>query len=324
VLWGTIPCYHAADDIPVEVPDWVAGLPDAWAEAWGSGLVIGGLTRQHPELSPAEQEQLLSEAARFERNWATPNAVRQLMAMNLEIDCRQVLPTISVPTLVVARKDDPWVPALGSRWMAKRIPGAKYVELPGDFHFGALPGDDDDVLDEVEEFLTGTKHGSRSHDRVLKTVVFTDIVGSTQRAQQLGDHKWRRLLDSTDQVVEDEVSRHGGQLVKSTGDGHLATFDGPARAVRCATALQQGVRRLGLGMRAGLHTGEVELRGADVGGIAVHIGARVADLARADEVLCSRTVVDLVAGSGLEFEDRGAHELRGVAGSWQLYAALSS
>jgi pimeloyl-ACP methyl ester carboxylesterase len=321
VVWGSSACFRPAADYPVEVPPEWALMPDLMADNWGTGLVLGSLVRQHRELSRPQREELVSETARFERNWATPGAVRQLMRMNFELDCRPVLPAISAPTLVIHRQDDPAIPVEHGRWMAEHIPSARLLVLPGDYHFGALPGDDDDVLDEIEEFLTGSRASAVSPDRVLKTVVFTDIVGSTEKASALGDQRWRRLLDSTDQLVQSEVARFGGQLVKSTGDGHLATFDGPARAVRCAGAVRRGVERLGIELRAGLHTGEVELRGDDVGGIAVHIGARVAALAGAGEVLCSRTVVDLVAGSGLEFEGRGPHALRGVPGEWELFAA---
>lgn len=321
VLWGTSACFREAEGYPVEIPEFWKDMPDLMADSWGSGEVISMLVRRHPELSPARKADLLAETARFERNWATPTAVRQLMRMNVELDCRGVLPSISAPTLVLHRKDDPAVPVAHGRWLADHIPGARFQELPGDFHFGGLPGDDDDLLDHVEEFLTGTRSTTTLPDRVLKTVLFTDIVGSTEQVSRLGDHQWRRVLDNADQLVHREVAQSGGQLVKSTGDGHLATFDGPARAVRCASSVQRAVERLGVELRAGLHTGEVELRGDDVGGIAVHIGARVAALAGPGEVLCSRTVVDLVAGSGLEFEERGPHSLRGVSGEWQLFAA---
>jgi pimeloyl-ACP methyl ester carboxylesterase len=321
VVWGSAACFHASDDYPVEIPELWPQMPDLMADNWGTGFVLGSLVRPHSELNPAQRAELLAETARFERNWATPGAVRQLMQMNFQLDCRPVLPAISAPTLVLHREGDPVVPLPHGRWLADHIPGARLTVLPGNWHFGALPGDDEDLLDEIEEFLTGSRTAAVVTDRVLKTVVFTDIVGSTEKASTLGDRRWRQVLDTTDQVVQSEVRRFGGQLVKSTGDGHLATFDGPARAVRCAEAVQRGVQRLGIQLRAGLHTGEVELRDDDVGGIAVHIGARVAALAGPGEVLCSRTVVDLVAGSGLEFEGRGPHALRGVPREWELFAA---
>jgi class 3 adenylate cyclase len=204
--------------------------------------------------------------------------------------------------------------------MADHIAGARYRELPGDFHLGSLPGDDDDMLDEIEEFLTGHRHVVHDVDRVLSTVLFTDIVGSTEKAFELGDRRWHELLDETDNVVQRGVERFRGRVVKSTGDGHLATFDGPARGLRCAAAIRDELRRFGIELRFGLHTGEIELRGDDIGGIGVHIGARVEALAAPGEVLVSRTVVDLVAGSGLDFDERGNHTLKGVPGDWQLYS----
>jgi len=320
VLWGTSACFSGAPDYPVERPAIWESMPALMEQGWGTGRVLSMMVKRHPELSREERGKLLDETARFERHWATPGGVRQLMEMNKQLDCRGVLPTISVPTLVVHRAGDPVIPSTDGRWLAEHIAGARYAELPGDFHVGALRGDDDDLLDEVEEFLTGSRHAGADLDRVLATVLFTDIVGSTEKASQLGDHRWKQLLDTTDDVVAREVTRHGGRLVKSTGDGHLATFDGPARGVRCATAIRDGVRRYGIELRSGLHTGEIELRGEDVGGIAVHIGARVGAAAGPGEVFVSRTVVDLVAGSGLEFAERGSCTLKGVPGEWSLFS----
>jgi class 3 adenylate cyclase len=208
-----------------------------------------------------------------------------------------------------------------SRYLADNIPGAQYVELPGR-EFFLWSGDQDAVLDEVEEFITGARPVHEA-DRVLATVLFTDVVSSTERAATSGDRRWLETLERHNAAVRRELERYRGREIDTAGDGFLATFDGPARAVRCAQAIMQAVRPLGIELRAGLHTGEIELRGDDVGGIAVHIGSRVQGLAGPGEVLVSRTVVDLVAGSGLEFEDRGEHELKGVPGHWQLYAVKS-
>ena len=203
--------------------------------------------------------------------------------------------------------------------MAERIPGAKLVEFPGHDHLWWF-GDQDAISDEIEEFLTGARHAPEP-DRVLATVLFTDIVGSTERAAELGDRAWRDLLERHGEVVRRQLGAHRGREVKTTGDGFLATFDGPARAITCAREIAEGVKPLGIDIRAGLHTGECEVIGDDVGGIAVHTGARVSALADAGEVLVSQTVRDLVAGSGIEFEDRGEHELKGVPGEWRLFAA---
>jgi class 3 adenylate cyclase len=228
-----------------------------------------------------------------------------------------ILPTISVPTLVVSRTDD-FLEVHGfGRYLAAHIPGAQYFEQAGEH----LPnsGDVDALADRIEAFLTGGR-AEAVVDRVLATVMFSDLVGSTEKASELGDRRWRLFLDDHDVLVRNCVASHRGKLVKSTGDGALATFDGPARAILSGREIREGVRGLGMDVRVGLHTGEIELRTDDVGGIAVHIGARVAALARPGEVLVSRTVKDLVAGSGLAFVDRGSHSLKGVADEWQLYA----
>jgi class 3 adenylate cyclase len=209
----------------------------------------------------------------------------------------------------------------GARYIAEHIPGATYVELPGPDHFPWV-GDTDAVLDEVEEFVTGTRRG-REPDRVLATVLFTDIVGATERAVALGDRRWRDLLDSHHAIVREQLARFRGREIDTAGDGFLATFDGPARGIRCAGAIVREMRRLGLGIRAGLHTGECELLGDKLSGVAIHTGARVAALAGAGEVLVSGTVKDLVAGSGISFEDRGVHPLKGLPGEWHLYAVAS-
>ncbi|OBA80984.1 hypothetical protein A9W99_15520 [Mycobacterium sp. 1164966.3] len=236
--------------------------------------------------------------------------------MITEIDVRHLLPTIRVPTLVVYRTAD-LGHAAGSRYLGAHIPGAKVVELLGNTYFPHL-GDQDALLDEIEEFLTGVRPVP-APDRVLATVLFTDIVSSTEQAAAVGDDAWTRMLDRHDEVVAREVERHRGRRIKTTGDGMLATFDGPARAVRCAQAIRNAVQQLGIEVRAGLHTGEIELRGADIGGIAVHIGQRVSTLAGPGEVLVSSTVKDLVAGSGITFTDRGSHMLKGVPDEWRVF-----
>jgi class 3 adenylate cyclase len=258
---------------------------------------------------------------KYRRSGASPGSLAQLYLMFLDVDVRAVLPTIAIPTLVMHRRGDRVVNRRAGKWMAEQIPGARYVELAGQDH---LPwwGDAEAVLEEVQEFLTGSRP-TTAPDRVLATVLFTDIVDSTARASALGDRAWRELLDAHDTTVRTHLARHRGREVKATGDGFLATFDGPARAIRCATELTTALGADGVEIRAGLHTGEVEVRGDDVGGIAVHVAARVQAEARAGEVLVSRTVTDLVAGSGIRFVDRGSHDLKGV-GAWHLYAAEDS
>jgi pimeloyl-ACP methyl ester carboxylesterase len=274
------------------------------------------------QLAPSESEAFKSRLASYFRRSASPGTAVALLRMNTQHDIRHILPSIQVPTLVVHRRDDRDVKVEEGRWIASQIPGAEYVELPGDCHT-LWGGDTDAVVDELEEFLTGVRRGPQV-DRVLATVLFTDIVGSTRKAVELGDRRWRELLAAHDAAVRRQLERFRGREIDTAGDGFFATFDGPARAVRCATSIRDAVRPLGLEIRAGLHTGECELAGENVRGIAVHTGARVAALAAAGEVLVSSTVKDLVAGSGIDFEERGEHELRGVPGSWRLYAVASA
>ena len=281
---------------------------------WGGPV---GLDARGP--SVARDERFRQWWARLLRMGASPGANLALLRMNAEVDVRHVLPAVRVPTLILHSVGDRALDVRASRYMAERIPGAKYVELPGDDHLPWL-SDADAILDEVEEFLTGVRHGPEP-DRVLATVLFTDIVGATERAVALGDRRWRDLLDSHQALVRRELARFRGHEVDTAGDGFLATFDGPARAIRCACAISDEARQLGLEIRAGLHTGECELIGNKVGGIAVHIGARVAASAAPGEVRVSSTVKDLVAGSGLRFSDRGVHTLKGVPGEWRLFAA---
>jgi class 3 adenylate cyclase len=288
---------------------------EAWAAAWGTPdtLTLGMFAPSR--VGDADYLRWLN---RFERTTVTPGGLRAMMQLNRELDIRAVLPIISVPTLVIHRVGDLAVPVEHGRYLAEHIPNARYVELPGIDHLPWV-GEFQADLDEIEEFITGHRHETDT-DRILATVLFTDIVQSTERASELGDRKWRMVLDALDDVVARRLERYRGRLVKSTGDGHLALFDGPARAVHCAKELCTAAKSMGLQLRAGVHTGEVEVRGDDVGGIGVHIGARVSALAGASEVLVSRTVTDLVAGSGIEFADRGEHDLKGVSGRWQLYA----
>ena len=258
----------------------------------------------------------------MQRLGASPGTAIALLKMNTGIDIRHVLPAIRVPTLVLHAVGDQMATVEHGRYIAERIPGAKLVELPGVDH-SWYTGNFDRILTEVEEFLTGTHHVAEP-DRVLATVLFTDIVASTKRLADMGDQRWRDLLEDHYRLARSELAHHRGREVKTTGDGLLATFDGPARAIRCASAIRNAVHQLGIEIRAGLHTGEVEVLDQDIGGIAVHTGARVAAEAGPGEVLVSSTVKDLVAGSGIEFDDRGVHTLKGVPGEWRLYRVLAS
>jgi class 3 adenylate cyclase len=250
---------------------------------------------------------------------ASPARARAIQAVYLQADVRPVLPLVRVPTLILHRRDNAMYRAAHGRYLAEHIPGAKYFELPGadDLYW---VGDTDPMLDEIEEFLTGVRPGPRA-DRMLATVLFTDIVGSTRRLADVGERHWRDLLDHHDAVVREQLERFRGREIKMTGDGVLATFDGPARAVLCACAIRDASAQLGLEIRAGVHTGEVEVRGEDIGGMAVHIAARIEALAEPLEVLVSRTVVDLIVGSGIQTSDRGEYVLKDVPGEWRLFAA---
>jgi pimeloyl-ACP methyl ester carboxylesterase len=312
VMYGTYAKAVAAEDYP-----WMAdletqrGYADLAESMWGQGQSL-----QFFAPSLADQRDV-ERWGRLERRLASPGMAAALLRLSHDIDVREVLPTIQVPTLVVHRTEDQPIPIGAGRDLAGRIPGAKLVELPGGDH--GFWSDPDQIADEIEEFLTGARHEHET-DRVLSTVLFTDIVGSTKRAAELGDRRWRELLERHDSLMRRQLERFRGREVKATGDGFLATFDGPARAIRCATSAHEAVRPLDIQIRAGVHTGECELRGEDIGGIAVHIGARVVAGAGPGEVLVSGTVKDLVAGSGIEFADRGAHELKGVPGEWRLFA----
>jgi class 3 adenylate cyclase len=282
-------------------------------EGWGTGRTVDLLAP-----SVAHDERFRRWFARYERLANGPRAATTMFAMSWRADLRAVLQSIRVPTLVLHRAANRYIRVGHGRYLAEHIPGAKYVEVPGEDHL-VYVGDTETMLGEIEEFLTGVRPLPES-DRVLATVLFTDIVTSTERSAQVGDRRWKDLLDQHDTIIRRELERHRGRLVKNTGDGILATFDGPARAIRCAQAIAASVKALGIEVRAGLHTGEVELRGEDVTGMGVNITARVMDTAGPGEVVVSSTVKDLVAGSGLRFADRGSHDLRGVPGEWRLFA----
>jgi class 3 adenylate cyclase len=283
---------------------------------WGSGKIQRLMNPDMPW-----NEEIRATWARMERLAASPANRALLMPLMTELDVRAVLPTIRVPTLVVHHAENALIPPAKGRYIAEHIPDAKYVELPGRnwYHF-VEPWRES--FQKIAEFLTGQR-ADVADDRVLATVLFTDIVDSTRRAAEIGDRDWHALLDAHDAVVRAQLARFRGREVGTAGDGFLAMFDGPQRAIRCAMAIRDAVQSLGIEVRAGLHTGECEVRGDDIGGLAVHIGARVSALAGANDVLVSSTLRDLVIGSGLEFEDRGAHELKGVPGEWHLFAVAS-
>jgi class 3 adenylate cyclase len=286
---------------------------DSFFAHWGDGRRWAGLA---PSLD--EDESFQEWYAQLERLSAPPGTVRALIDGVADVDVRDVLPSIRVPTLLLHRRDDPFINPKHAEYLHQRIDGAKLVWLPGNENL-LVAGDTDAVIDEAQEFVTGVRP-EREPDRVLATVLFTDIVDSTRRAGELGDAGWRAVLERHDELVRGQLRRHQGREVKTMGDGFLATFDGPARGIRCAMAIADEVQPLGIQVRAGLHTGECELRGDDVAGMAVHIGARVGSTAGPSEVLVSSTVKDLVVGSGIEFADRGATELKGVPGEWRLFA----
>jgi class 3 adenylate cyclase len=297
-------------------PDEIRDYVEQVQKGWGTGATLDFLAP-----SVAGQDELRRAFARFERQWASPGAYAAFTSVREGNDVRQVLPSIRVPTLVIHRTDARFAPRDGGRYIAERIAGARFVEVPGiDTYIWA--GDIEPILGEVEEFVTGSRRPVEA-DRVLATVLFTDIVGSTERAAEIGDIAWKKLLAEHDELVRGELRRFRGREIDTAGDGFLATFDGPARAIRCAESVRDGARELGLDIRAGLHTGEVELAGQKVRGIAVHIGARVSALAGPGEVLVSNTVRDLVSGSGIEFEDRGTHVLKGVPDEWRIFVVIA-
>jgi pimeloyl-ACP methyl ester carboxylesterase len=288
----------------------------AFVKNWGSGMTMKMIS---PSL--ADNAENVAQYAKWERLSTSPGALKSIYQLNSRIDVRSILPAVRVPTLVLHRRTDGLVPVERGRELAAKIPEAKYIEYPDGDHF-VLTGDTATLLGDIEEFITGHRASSSSdHERVLATVLFTDIVDSTRNAAEMGDQAWRRLLDSHDQLAKQVVEKHRGNLIKNTGDGILATFDGPGRAVRCALAFGAATKQIGLPLRAGLHTGEIEMRGRDIGGIAVHAAARVMAQSQSSEVLVSRVVTDLVAGAGLKFSERGSYELKGLPGRWDLFAA---
>ena len=293
--------------VQMTVDDWLSGNADHW---------------RFLAPSLASDDHALDRLIRHGRASVRPGAVGHYFKQAVETDVRDILSSISVPTLVVQLSDDPITPPPAGRYLAEHIADAVYRELPGTDHI-IFSQNGDAVVDEIEEFLTGARR-SAELDRVLATLLFTDIVGSTARAAELGDRRWRELLDEHDAIVRRQLDRFGGREIDTAGDGFFAAFDGPGKAIRCAGAIGEALAPLDLRVRAGVHTGEVEIRGEGMGGLAVHIAARVAALAGSGEVFVSGTVKDLLAGSGLEFDDRGEHELKGVPGAWRVFAVASS
>lgn len=315
VLWGSTPRIAWADDWPWGITR-AEGMAQLRSLETGRFGELFGVEFFVP--SAANDPEFQRWWARTGRLSASPAMYIALMKANGATDVRSVLPTIRVPTLVLHRTDDAVVDVRSSRYMAERIPGARYVEFPGRDHWPWI-GDAEQALGEIQQFLTGVRPPPPL-DRFLAAVLFTDIVDSTVKADELGDRRWSELLDAHDAFSRRQLARHGGTWVKSTGDGILATFDGPARAVAGAVALLEDARNLGLELRAGLHIGEIAKRGEDVVGMAVHIAARVSALAAPGEVLVTSTIRDLVAGSGIRFKDRGVRQLKSVPGEWQLLA----
>jgi pimeloyl-ACP methyl ester carboxylesterase len=304
----------------VRSPDWPFGRTEEEQRQFFDRFTNEMGTGKNLDLQgPSHDDRFPKWWARFERLGASPGAWRELQEIFWHMDIREVLPNIHTPALVLHRSSDLIVDVDQGRAIAESISGAKFVELPGENHIPFL-GDPDAIVDEIEEFLTGVRP-SPQRDRVLATVLFTDIVGSTASAAAQGDRQWRSILDEHDRLVDTQLARFHGRKIKTTGDGVLAIFDGPGRAVLSACAIRDEVRSIGLEIRSGLHCGEVELRGDDIGGIAVHIGARIAGIANAGQVLVSSTVKDLVSGSGINFVDSGEHQLKGVPHSWRLFTA---
>jgi class 3 adenylate cyclase len=313
VLVNTFARLQRADDFPLGLTDeqWEQYLA-FWSANWGTGRVFALLG----DLNANETE--LAALGRFERQVASPGAALRYLDREWRTDVREALPLISAPTLILHRVNNTMAPVGHGRYLAERIVGSKFVELPGRAHIPYV-GDSDAVLDEIREFLTGVR-AAPIVDRVLATLLFTDIVDSTPTAARMGDRGWREVLDAHDRAVVAAVTRFDGCLVKTTGDGALATFNSPGRAIAAARAIKKSTAALGLEVRAGIHTGECEVRGEDVGGIAVHIAARIAAIAKGGQLLVSRTVSDLVVGAELEFIDAGEHELKGIPGRFRLYS----
>jgi class 3 adenylate cyclase len=317
-LFGTYARTVEADDFPIGFSlENFDRMLDRMRSEWGGPVLV-------PFFAPslADDEAFLAWWGRMLRSGTSPSGAVGLMELYKEIDVRHALPAIEAPSLVLQKAGDRLVPARFGKDLASHIPGGRYFELPGQDHL-FFSEDQDALLDEVEDFLTGARV-SREPQRRLATVLFTDIVGSTDRAAALGDTRWRDLVGSHNEIVRRALARHRGHEIKTMGDGFLASFDGPARAIRCAQEIAAEAERIGIPVRAGVHTGECDVVGDDLSGLAVNIGARVGALAEAGEVLVSQTVKDLVVGSGIGFEERGAHKLKGVPGEWRLYASQTS
>ena len=304
VLSATGPGFAISPEEP-RIEEWFSRSP----RPWGHGFLA--------DVYRATSDEQVREIAQLERLAGTPSAIATHMRVNGATDVHGVLSAVSAPTLVIHYSEHPVWPVEGARLLAERIPNARMIELPGQPEILSADRSSVDRARIIEEFATG-QHAEPEIDRVLKTILFTDIVGSTEHAAHLGDRRWRSLLEEHDELIRAELDRYGGQEIKTTGDGFLVAFDGPARSIRCARAIVEGSRSVGVRVRAGIHTGECELRGEDLAGIAVHIAARVAALAGPDEVLVTGTVRDLVAGSGIDFTERDRHTLKGVPGEWLL------
>ena len=317
ILYGAAARFSQAEDYPIGVPV-VDAFFDFIAREWGNGKVFELFIQN--AIDAAAARRLI---ARFERSACTPKMAVEIMRRNSEIDVRPTLSTITAPTFVIHTVGDPVVPVALGRYLAEHIPEARLLELPGAFHGSWQPDDVARWRDAVLDFLVAAGGApARPPNRVLATVLFTDIISSTELAGRVGDHAWHTLLDQHDRIAQGEIARFGGRLIKTTGDGMLATFEGPGRGIGCARTVADALRPLDLRIRAGVHTGEVELRGDDVAGMGVVIARRICDLAGVDEILVSRTVKDLVTGARIEFADRGSHGLKGVPEEWNLFAVI--
>lgn len=317
MLYGGMPKQRQTDDFPIGFPEQTATM----FAGWGTGNFV----TKYAVPSWKENPEMVKLAAKFERLSCSPGNLKAFVLMNYDLDVRHILPSIQVPTLVMHREHDSLVPLALGRYYAEHIRGAKLIVYPSSGHWPPTDNEDwDTICDDMAEFVTGQRSATEAHaERILATVLFSDIVESTRHATELGDARWRRKLDEHDRIMRRLIDQYRGRLIKSTGDGVMATFDGPGRAIRCALAMEPALSALQISTRVGLHTGEVEQRGEDVGGIAVHVAVRVMQAAGAGEVLVSRVVSDLVAGSGIGFTDRGLTALKGLDGTWQLFAATS-
>jgi class 3 adenylate cyclase len=321
ILFGGFARSIAAPDYPfVRSAEEMARRVEAMVAHWGTGTLA--IKAFLPGLETAPDG--VSQFAKLERLTFSPGALRAMYRQNALIDVRPILPTVRVPTLVLHRRTDAAIPVENGRYLASQIPGSKYIEYADCSDHLIFAGDQPTLCGDIQEFVTGGREPTSSEvDRVLATVLFTDIVDSTHRASEMGDQAWHRVLDEHDRIARKIVAQHRGKLVKTTGDGILATFDGPGRAIRCALEFEAAAMRIPLAVRAGLHTGEIELRDADIGGIAVHIAARVMAQSNPGEVLVSRVVTDLIAGGGLKFCDRGTYEFKGLQGRWDVFAVTA-